>query len=91
MNIISGYDIVLDATDNVATRYLLNDACVLGRKPLVSGSALQVDYLIKNVIPSTVLPDDSLSVRGTINSVQSERRTMLQMHFSNSSTTGNSD
>lgn len=42
MNIITGYDIVLDATDNVATRYLLNDACVLGRKPLVSGSALMV-------------------------------------------------
>lgn len=42
MNIIADYDIVLDATDNVATRYLLNDACVLGEKPLVSGSALQV-------------------------------------------------
>ncbi|RUS19125.1 Molybdopterin-synthase sulfurtransferase [Endogone sp. FLAS-F59071] len=37
------YDIVIDATDNVATRYLLNDACVLGGKPLVSGSALRMD------------------------------------------------
>ncbi|GFR88574.1 adenylyltransferase and sulfurtransferase MOCS3 [Elysia marginata] len=37
------YDIVLDATDNVATRYLLNDACVLARKPLVSGSALRFE------------------------------------------------
>ncbi|KAG4079095.1 hypothetical protein HA402_001066 [Bradysia odoriphaga] len=43
LNIIADYDIVLDATDNVATRYLLNDACVLGRKPLVSGSALQFE------------------------------------------------
>ncbi|KAF9931339.1 Molybdenum cofactor synthesis protein 3 [Mortierella alpina] len=41
--IIDAYDIVIDATDNVATRYLLNDACVLGRKPLVSGSALRLD------------------------------------------------
>ncbi|KAG0331461.1 Peptidyl-prolyl cis-trans isomerase cyp6 [Podila humilis] len=41
--IIDQYDIVIDATDNVATRYLLNDACVLGNKPLVSGSALRLD------------------------------------------------
>ena len=33
----------MDATDNVATRYLLNDACVLAGKPLVSGSALRMD------------------------------------------------
>jgi len=39
--IISQYDIVLDCTDNVATRYLLNDACVLSGLPLVSGSALR--------------------------------------------------
>lgn len=32
---------VIDGTDNVATRYLLNDACVMQGKPLVSGSALQ--------------------------------------------------
>jgi molybdopterin/thiamine biosynthesis adenylyltransferase len=35
---------VLDATDNVATRYLLNDACILAKKPLVSGSALRFKY-----------------------------------------------
>ena len=35
------YDIVLDCTDNVATRYLLSDACVLSDLPLVSGSALR--------------------------------------------------
>ncbi|KAG2173308.1 hypothetical protein INT43_004682 [Umbelopsis isabellina] len=43
MDIIPNYDIVLDATDNVATRYLLNDACVLAGKPLVSGSALRME------------------------------------------------
>lgn len=43
LEIIGAYDIVVDATDNVATRYLLNDACVLLKKPLVSGSALQLE------------------------------------------------
>lgn len=42
LEIIDAYDIVVDCTDNVATRYLLNDACVMLKKPLVSGSALQV-------------------------------------------------
>ncbi|KAI4503573.1 hypothetical protein M0802_000976 [Mischocyttarus mexicanus] len=43
LKIIESYDIVLDATDNVATRYLLNDACVLSKKPLISGSALRFE------------------------------------------------
>ncbi|XP_072032672.1 adenylyltransferase and sulfurtransferase MOCS3-like [Amphiura filiformis] len=43
LDIISKYDIVLDCTDNVATRYLLNDACILSGKPLVSGSALRFE------------------------------------------------
>lgn len=43
LNIIENYDIVIDGTDNVATRYLLNDACVLSGKPLVSGSALKFE------------------------------------------------
>lgn len=42
-SIITEYDVVIDATDNVATRYLLNDACVLYNKPLVSGSALRLE------------------------------------------------
>uniref|UniRef100_A0A0V0J838 Adenylyltransferase and sulfurtransferase MOCS3 homolog n=2 Tax=Schistocephalus solidus TaxID=70667 RepID=A0A0V0J838_SCHSO len=42
--IIAGHDVVLDCTDNVATRYLLNDACAAcGPIPLVSGSALRLD------------------------------------------------
>ncbi|XP_067213846.1 adenylyltransferase and sulfurtransferase MOCS3 isoform X2 [Linepithema humile] len=43
LDIIKNYDVVIDATDNVATRYLLNDACVLSGKPLVSGSALRFE------------------------------------------------
>lgn len=41
MQIIESYSIIVDATDNVPTRYLLNDASVLSGKVLVSGSALQ--------------------------------------------------
>jgi len=35
------WDVVMDGSDNAATRYLINDACVIFGKPLVSGSALQ--------------------------------------------------
>ena len=43
LDIIKNYDIVLDASDNVATRYLVNDACVMLGKPLVYGSALRME------------------------------------------------
>ncbi|KAH8357265.1 hypothetical protein KR200_009572 [Drosophila serrata] len=43
LNVIQSYDVVLDCSDNVATRYLLSDACVMLQKPLVSGSALKMD------------------------------------------------
>jgi sulfur-carrier protein adenylyltransferase/sulfurtransferase len=35
VEIISGYDIILDCTDNLETRYLINDACILQDKPMV--------------------------------------------------------
>ncbi|MEM6894151.1 MAG: HesA/MoeB/ThiF family protein [Bacteroidota bacterium] len=38
LEIISKYDVVVDATDNFATRYLINDACVLLNKPFVYGA-----------------------------------------------------
>jgi adenylyltransferase/sulfurtransferase len=38
--IVAGYDLVADGADNFATRYLVNDACVLEHKPLVSASIL---------------------------------------------------
>lgn len=43
LDIFEPYDVIVDATDNVATRYLINDACILLNKPLVSGSALQYE------------------------------------------------
>jgi adenylyltransferase/sulfurtransferase len=41
--LITEYSIVLDCTDNPASRYLISDACVLANKPLVSASALRID------------------------------------------------
>lgn len=41
--IMAGYDIVIDATDNFATRYLINDAAVLLNKPYVWGSVNRFD------------------------------------------------
>ncbi len=43
LNIIEQYDIVADGSDNFATRYLVNDACVLLNKPLVYGSIHQFE------------------------------------------------
>ncbi|MSP66913.1 MAG: molybdopterin-synthase adenylyltransferase MoeB [Alphaproteobacteria bacterium] len=41
--LIAGYDLITDGSDNFATRFLLNDACYLGGKPLVSGAVLRFD------------------------------------------------
>jgi adenylyltransferase/sulfurtransferase len=38
LDIIKGYDVVLNGSDNFPTRYLVNDACQFLRKPLVDGS-----------------------------------------------------
>lgn len=38
VELFSGYDLILDGTDNFATRYLVNDAAVLAHKPYVWGS-----------------------------------------------------
>ncbi|WP_405415970.1 molybdopterin-synthase adenylyltransferase MoeB [Maribacter sp. Asnod1-A12] len=38
LDIIKDYDIVVDATDNFPTRYLINDACVIVNKPFVYGA-----------------------------------------------------
>ena len=41
--IINDYDLVIDATDNFSTRYLINDACVLLNKPIVYGAVSQFE------------------------------------------------
>ncbi|MGH6932794.1 MAG: molybdopterin-synthase adenylyltransferase MoeB [Dongiaceae bacterium] len=41
--IVSGYDLVADGSDNFTTRYVLNDACYFARKTLVSAALLRFD------------------------------------------------
>ncbi len=43
VSIIENYDIVVDATDTVSIRYLINDACVLANKPFVYGSVYRFE------------------------------------------------
>jgi molybdopterin/thiamine biosynthesis adenylyltransferase/rhodanese-related sulfurtransferase len=43
MEIISSFDIVVDGSDNFATRYLVNDACIIANKPLVFGSIFKFE------------------------------------------------
>ncbi|CAN5398897.1 adenylyltransferase/sulfurtransferase MoeZ [soil metagenome] len=43
LELLAGYDLVLDGADNFATRYLVNDACALLGKPCVWGSILRFD------------------------------------------------
>lgn len=47
------YDIIIDATDNITTRYLLSDAGVLAGKPVVSGSALRTDGQVSSTLNIT--------------------------------------
>ena len=40
---IGNVDVVVDATDNFNTRFLINEVCVESRKPLVSGAAIRME------------------------------------------------
>ena len=43
LELIGDYDLVCDGSDNFPTRFLVNDACVLSRRPLVYGSVQRFD------------------------------------------------
>jgi adenylyltransferase/sulfurtransferase len=43
MDIIRDYDVVVNCSDNFPTRYLINDACVFAKKPLVDGAIFQFE------------------------------------------------
>ena len=49
--IVGQYDVVLDGSDNFPTRYLVNDACVLERRPLVFGSIFRFDGQVSLFAP----------------------------------------
>jgi molybdopterin/thiamine biosynthesis adenylyltransferase len=49
--IIADYDFIIDGTDNFATKFLINDACVLGKKPYSHGGILRFDGQTLTVKP----------------------------------------
>jgi molybdopterin/thiamine biosynthesis adenylyltransferase/rhodanese-related sulfurtransferase len=51
MRILEGFDMVLDGGDNFPTRYLLNDACVVQRKPNIHGSIYRFEGQVTTFIP----------------------------------------
>ena len=48
-----GYDVLIDGSDRLATRYLLNDACVILRKPLVSAAIHRFEGQAMTYVPET--------------------------------------
>ena len=51
LNLIRDYDIIVDCSDNFPTRFLVNDACVMLRKPLVSGAILRFEGQVATIMP----------------------------------------
>lgn len=51
--LVAQADVVLDCTDNFATRHAINRACVAHRKPLVSGAAIRMDGQLSVFDPRT--------------------------------------
>lgn len=51
LRLIAGYDVVIDGVDNFPAKFLINDACVLGDKPLVHGGILRFDGRVMTILP----------------------------------------
>ncbi|HJH31929.1 MAG TPA: molybdopterin-synthase adenylyltransferase MoeB [Methanosarcinaceae archaeon] len=52
LDIVKNYDIVVDCSDNFATRYLVNDACVLTGIPLSHGSIFRFEGQVMTILPN---------------------------------------
>jgi molybdopterin/thiamine biosynthesis adenylyltransferase len=46
LKILKDFDLIVDATDNLETRYIINDACVILNKPMVHGSIYKFEGLV---------------------------------------------
>jgi molybdopterin/thiamine biosynthesis adenylyltransferase len=51
LDLIKDYDIVVDCSDNFATRFLVNDASVMAKKPLITGAIFKFEGQLTAVIP----------------------------------------
>ncbi|HEX8521289.1 MAG TPA: molybdopterin-synthase adenylyltransferase MoeB [Tepidisphaeraceae bacterium] len=57
MDLIRPYDVIIDGTDNFPTRYCVNDACVLQKKPNVYGSIFRFEGMVTVFAPHLTNPD----------------------------------
>ncbi|MGN1280799.1 MAG: HesA/MoeB/ThiF family protein [Succinivibrio sp.] len=51
MEIISGYDFILDCTDNFESKFLINDACVLAHKAFCHGAVIRFNGQVMTYVP----------------------------------------
>ncbi len=56
MRFLPDYDIVLDGSDNFATRFLINDACYFAKKTLISGSIFRFEGQLTTIKPHRGYP-----------------------------------
>lgn len=49
--LVSQYDVIVGGVDNFPARYLLNDACVMAKKPLVEAGILKYDGMVMTIKP----------------------------------------
>jgi adenylyltransferase/sulfurtransferase len=58
LDLVAGYDVIIDGTDNFPTRYCVNDACVMLGKPNVYGSIFRFEGMITVFAPHLTNPDN---------------------------------
>ena len=51
LNLIEDYDFVIDATDNFPSKFLINDACVMGKKPFSHAGIFQFQGQLMTYVP----------------------------------------
>lgn len=49
--LVAGHDVVVDCPDNLATRYVVNDACCRSRTPLVEAAVLAFSGMVMTIVP----------------------------------------
>lgn len=51
MDVVAGYDVVIDAVDNIAARYIISDCCHFALKPLVEAAVIGFEGQVMTIIP----------------------------------------
>ena len=53
INLVSEYDFIIDGTDNFSAKFLINDACVIAKKPFSHGGILKFDGQTMTYVPGS--------------------------------------